>query len=677
MVLRSFRYSTLQITGLIILVFQLTSCGNYEIPENVQFVIDKAGDNGKELEKVLRKYSKKTGDSLKFKAACYLISNMPGHYGIYHHNTNTSEAVFENLQKTLLEGFDSLQYNRNRENRSLNSEKNKYRAYDTDIITSEFLIQNIENSFHTWRTYPWCQKLDYADFEKYILPYRSGTEPLMNLRSHFQKRFSLVLDSMKGSASGKEVYALLHNKFYHLSSVEESWEYGRVHNIYDIIRIHGGLCYHETLIKSHLFRALGLPCAFDEIPQWANRSSSHSWNAYLSEEYLPLIIDGTENPEYREHIHSSVFEILPPGDSLISVNTTVHTKKKVAKVYRKRFRLNPKSIFYNNKLNEEIPPEINNIFLNDVTSDYLPCFNIKIPSNAEPDNTLAYLCLFNRGYIVPIDWGLITNNIAKFKNVAGEILYLVVIYQNNKFYPVSTPFILGANGQINYIEYKPAQKKSVILYRKYPLFGNILNYANQMYRGKFQGANLRDFSDAVDLLLIDHTPLKPEEYTITRHDKFRYLRYLPEENSTGDVGDITFYCDSGNIATPVHGKTIFKHQGALANPAVNAFDNNAETFYSYRDKNTWIGLDLGKGNEKNIVKIKFNPRTDTNYIIPGNIYELFYWRNGWQSLGKKTAKDYYLNYDNVPENALLWLYCHSGGREERPFTYDNGKQIWW
>ena len=58
-------------------------------------------------------------------------------------------------------------------------------------------------------------------------------------------------------------------------------------------------------------------------------------------------------------------------------------------------------------------------------------------------------------------------------------------------------------------------------------------------------------------------------------------------------------------------------------------------------------------------------------------YELFYWQDGWISLGKKQPDGDSVVYDNVPIKALLWLRDLTKGREERPFTYENGKQIWW
>jgi hypothetical protein len=67
-----------------------------------------------------------------------------------------------------------------------------------------------------------------------------------------------------------------------------------------------------------------------------------------------------------------------------------------------------------------------------------------------------------------------------------------------------------------------------------------------------------------------------------------------------------------------------------------------------------------------------------NSIQPGNDYELFFWNeNDFVSLEKKHATDTVLTYNNVPGNALLWLRNLTQGNEERIFTWENGKQVWW
>jgi hypothetical protein len=36
-----------------------------------------------------------------------------------------------------------------------------------------------------------------------------------------------------------------------------------------------------------------------------------------------------------------------------------------------------------------------------------------------------------------------------------------------------------------------------------------------------------------------------------------------------------------------------------------------------------------------------------------------------------------LEYSDVPKNVLLPIHNHIKGKEHRPFTYENNKQVWW
>jgi len=78
-----------------------------------------------------------------------------------------------------------------------------------------------------------------------------------------------------------------------------------------------------------------------------------------------------------------------------------------------------------------------------------------------------------------------------------------------------------------------------------------------------------------------------------------------------------------------------------------------------------------------IEKVEFYPRSDDNRIVTGELYELFYWDGKWISLGRQQAEDYKLVYHNIPKNALFMIHNHTQGKEHRPFTYENGKQVWW
>jgi hypothetical protein len=63
---------------------------------------------------------------------------------------------------------------------------------------------------------------------------------------------------------------------------------------------------------------------------------------------------------------------------------------------------------------------------------------------------------------------------------------------------------------------------------------------------------------------------------------------------------------------------------------------------------------------------------------PGKEYELFYWKEGWHSLGQAVATDKPIIFNSVPAGSLYWLVETDSDREERIFTIDgSGKQVWW
>jgi hypothetical protein len=64
-------------------------------------------------------------------------------------------------------------------------------------------------------------------------------------------------------------------------------------------------------------------------------------------------------------------------------------------------------------------------------------------------------------------------------------------------------------------------------------------------------------------------------------------------------------------------------------------------------------------------------------LTNGKKYELFYWDDGWKSLGKKTAGNKPLTFEKMPQGYLFWLVADGSDKDERIFTIENGKQVWW
>jgi hypothetical protein len=66
------------------------------------------------------------------------------------------------------------------------------------------------------------------------------------------------------------------------------------------------------------------------------------------------------------------------------------------------------------------------------------------------------------------------------------------------------------------------------------------------------------------------------------------------------------------------------------------------------------------------------------FLTPGKEYELFYWKDGWQKAGGLVAEDKPLIFENVPAGCLYWLVPKDSNKEEeRIFTIEDGKQIFW
>lgn len=150
----------------------------------------------------------------------------------------------------------------------------------------------------------------------------------------------------------------------------------------------------------------------------------------------------------------------------------------------------------------------------------------------------------------------------------------------------------------------------------------------------------------------------------------RYWRILPDmSKEKPQLAEIYFYDRDNNLIPDLLEHVISPDKSDVS----NIFDNMPLTFSEIKSP---IILNMSKLPE--IYKIEIMPRNDDNYVVPGNLYELLYReKDGWISLGKKMSTDYSLDYNNVPSGALYWLKNHTKGIEERIFTIENNKQVFW
>ena len=169
----------------------ISSCTVYS--DEMEDVFRQAGRNRKELEKVLKFYSKNEGDSLKLRAAEFLILNMPGKYALYY------DAPWNDVATVLLRWTSSSNKQLVLDTYQLGQKIGKY---DLLNIKGDYRINNIELAFQVWEVMPWGKDIPFDVFCEEILPYRVSTESLENWREKVLASFADLYQSFRDDTTG-------------------------------------------------------------------------------------------------------------------------------------------------------------------------------------------------------------------------------------------------------------------------------------------------------------------------------------------------------------------------------------------------------------------------------------------------------------------------------------------
>lgn len=595
----------------IILVFLLLSCTSSS--ERIAWIVANQSANKSELTHFLDYYKTKNNRD-KYKAACFIIENIPNKY-------------------------------------SLNREGEK--IYDIDIVKADSLIQSLEYSFLLKEKSPYLKKYTFEQFCEYILPYRVANEPLQYYWKWDCVRW------LKGGNSDDIVKTAQNINAQIRIELSPDFYKDTLKTYTSIIQSGCGKCDDRSTLVVMALRSVGIPAAFELIPYWGSSNNGHS--------FASMIL---------------------PDDKIVSFQNDNGNEnnalpiRKMPKIYRKIYTITPAETF--DRYQKIYPELFANCDVLDVTKMHKIGFRtipIPCPRRKEP----IYLSVFSPNSWIPIaisaddnfyDIGTGTQNGEKESEEALDlgngILYLPSSYINGDIIPLSDPIIVSDNN-IYSLHPDTLHKETVILNRKYPLNKRIIRFARDMVGGIFEGANHEDFSDAEEIYKITETPKSQmQKVYISTGKKYRYIRYR-KPKGIFSIAEFSLYQSNGKplLFHPISCEAIRKD-----NNMGNVFDEKILTYYQINGGvDMWIGGDLNGG--VNIDAIGFAPRNDDNSIVPTDIYELFYWDEQWNSLGVKKPDGDSAVYRNVPQKALLWLRNLTKGREERPFTYENGRQIWW
>lgn len=637
----------------IFLIFLLSACSIENTSNNkLENALIMAKGNRLELEKVLAHYN---SDSLKLKAAVFLIENMPGHYS--YSNSYLLEEYYSETDRLLTKlhgkNSDEIRDSINLSAKRLNL-KNCHKVMDIEIISSDFLISNIDRAFESWHEKPWSEHLSFEDFCEYILPYKvHELQPFDNWREEFGDFCTMGLENLQYCEMFKHsTYnaALVLSKNF-IDSIKPFLSWSLDFPIYKVstkVKMPFGKCDDYSDLMTSLLRAQGIPAIMDYTPQWAYRDLGHKWNCILA--------------QTGKNIPFSAFFTAPGEPHKI--------EEKLAKVFRHTYSINDDIEFLNRK-EKFVPLNFRNIFQKDVTQEYIKCTTIHLEDNKFPDGFL-YLGVSDGDSWTPIHYGYCERGSVYFEKMGLDCVYILMKYMDNgNIEYLTPPFIIDPEGNIQF--FIPDKKTTVTakLYRKYPVLEYASKYSQRLIGGRFEASNDPSFNNTETIHIVNSGNAITHEFYISDSiPAYRYWRYIQSEPDTYcSIAEIIFFSQDSN--QPVYGKVIgtngCKHP-EYNRIKENVFDKNWLTaFDAPIDHGAWIGMDFGKS--INMQRVIFVGRGDGNSIELGDVYQLFYWEDSkWKSIGKQKATRSFVDFSNIPSNSILLLKDLSKGKNIRIFT---------
>lgn len=654
-------------------ICMLCSCRENRLAE----VLSRSKENRVELDKVLEHYK---DDSLKLEAAKFLICHLPGnvaydstHIGPYR----SFLLLLDSLKKEgRADAFDLAndQWNRFARSRSVGADVYSSSSTQQDLytITSDYLIDNVDRAFEAWERTPYKDSVDFDTFLRYILPYRKKNgyviEPWRNYflsrYGDYSSRFSSpheAVDSLLELVSDYTVNGWAFKDYPYISL--------RDYNLSKVSR-----CGERCWFNSMLLSAFGVPCAIDFVPAWGNRNSNHEWNA---------IIVGGKTCAFEATGGKGKWKAQRVYDNICVDEYWM--KSRLPKVFRYCYESADEGPSTDASCNGSNTPSL---FLSskfqDVSQEYFLTSDIEIPVKEGTELDLpteyAYLFVFNENVWKPVYWGRVKSGKARFERMGRDQVYLAGFYDRGRVVPFNAPFLLRPDGSIHYLAPDVTRRTVVTPERKYYARPDIDFWKNWNVGARVESGESPAFRHPQSVFTIPACESRPNLWVLDQPVNTRYLRYLFPENLDA-LAELSFFSRNKSGGLDSLRTTIFSSDQRALNQLQKVFDRDILTYADLNgfrpegEGGLWVGVDFGKRVE--VAAISLCPRNDKNNVIKGLEYELFYWDNGWLSLGRQVASDYQLKYTNVPGNALFFLKCTTEGSENRIFTWDGGKQVWW
>lgn len=585
----------------LLMFFLLLFSGCATKVDRLEYALEFAGENRRELEKVLEYYS---DDSLKFRAACFLIENMPRWYAYDGWQLDTLEVLMRKDREGILSKDDKMRWN-SFDYHALN------KIYDSKVITSEYLIENIDLAFQEWQKRPWNKSLSFDDFCDLILPYRIGNERLSDWRSLYNAYYGNLLDSIYTGSDVLEACKCINDEL-NRQSYKYSVEWNVPHNRADyLFETRIGYCREVSDLIQYAMRSCGIPVAADFMPYSPDYRYSHEWNVVrdTTGRYIQFGFDGLD----------------PVRDKVMDDG------RRKGKVYRYCYALqNEREIL--RKHSDWNIGGAEGLYWKDVTSEYFG-HNQAVVNVFTTGKPFIGLSVFStNGWQIIGEGGCKNSGKAIFDNIEPSIIY-VPASQNNGVKPAGYPFMLDSEGNVEEFVPDTVNLEKVILKRKMPLIPRVAAWGYSQIEARIEGDTNINFKKPKLITEIKDTM----DYTFQVFrglcsEPVKYIRYVPPVGLL-QLAELRLYQDTALKneikITPLTDVTYVK----------KVIDGDILSYIYRKSKGLIEPLIFSLDSLQQIKRLYFIARTDDNYVWKGDAYELLYFdgKKGWKSLGVKIA----------------------------------------
>lgn len=602
----------------------ITGCNEPSVTRLEQ-ALQASGSNRAELEKVLQHYSEDPKDSLKLKAAVFLIENMPGHWGPDSSSIADYKARIDTLGDISPEERKILMC-LPAEHPELCPGMNK--AEDLHTLKAADLIRHIDRQMDIREKYSWLKDQDFGLFCDYLLPYRIANEWV-----EFTP-ISISPDLKECLEFANNNYQNCHNSVYTIADHIQQQSVLNTHFTHQDTSLKKYTKLPKNLCRLTIaqLKSIGIPVVMDYVPISRMNESNSEWHI-IADSRLPL---------------KSALKIE-------NIST--------GKVYRRTFSINPCPVVEDK---EYIPPFFRNPFQQDVTDLYLHTTDISLTLEMPRGIRYAYLAMYDGENWQPIAYSEAKGGKCVFKKIGKNCVYMPVCYPESKMHSLAPPFILRSTTAIEPLTAPADTTTTLRIERLLPYFGKRKYYYGTMTNACITCADNQKFENPDTVFIVEEIPnYRLHSIHPKRIDARRYWQlHIPRGYCA--LAELHFLDRHG---AELRGKYIAKD---TSNSAAWT-DNNPLTMKAIQPS---VIIDFGKAVE--VAEIRYMQANDGYNIRTGNVYELFYYETGkWESAGLQTAKDQCVTFEGVPANRLFRLQDKTGGQKSNPFTWDGKRVRFW